>query len=92
LKALILEVTPIADKASALAKVSSGGKMHNVEVLAELLKKLGCPIPPDLRKRLRRSGWSTALRYESGRTDTGETRAFLKTAKAVYNWVEQQLP
>jgi len=28
------------------------------------------------------------LRYETGRRDTGETIAFLRTAKAFYDWVE----
>lgn len=92
MKALILEFTPAADKARTLQSISSGGKMHNLQVLSELLEKLGCPVPLELRKKIRRSRWSTALRYESGRTDTGETRAFLKTAKSIYNWVESQLP
>ncbi len=39
-----------------------------------------------------RSGWATDLRYETGRRDTGETIAFLKMAKAIYEWVEDQLP
>jgi HEPN domain-containing protein len=92
LKALILEITPVADQTEMLKKISSGKKMHAPEILGGILKELGRPVPLDLVKRLRRSGWSTALRYESGRTDTGETRGFLRTAKAVYDWVEEQLP
>jgi HEPN domain-containing protein len=92
LKALILHVTPKGDRKDILKKISSGKKMHEPEVLGDLLKKGGRPIPLDLVKRFRRSGWSTALRYETGRTDTGETRAFLRTAKAAYDWVEGQLP
>jgi HEPN domain-containing protein len=92
LKALILEITPAADKAAMLKKISSGKMMHDLETLAGKLKDLGRPMPLDLVKRFRRSGWSTALRYESGRRDTGETRGLLKTAKAVYDWVEEQLP
>jgi hypothetical protein len=41
---------------------------------------------------MRRFDWTTDLRYETGRRDTGETIAFLKTAKAIYDWVEAQLP
>lgn len=92
LKALILKVTLPAERPDVLKKISSGKKMHDPEVLGEILKRCGRPIPLELVKRFRRSGWSTALRYESGRTDTAETRAFLKTAKAVYDWVEGQLP
>jgi len=92
LKALILEVTPEADRPDTLKKISSGKKMHDTEVLAGILKDKGRPIPLDLVRRLRRSGWSTALRYETGRKDTGETRGFLKTAKATADWVEGQLP
>jgi HEPN domain-containing protein len=91
LKALILELTPAPDRTKTFKKISSGKKMHEPEVLGMLLKDLGKPIPLKLVKRFRRSGWSTALRYESGRTDTGETRSFLKTAKAVHDWVEVQL-
>lgn len=91
LKALILEATPEAERAEILGKITSGKKMHEPEILGMFLKDLGKPIPLKLVKRLRRSGWSTALRYETGRTDTGETRSFLKTAKAVHDWVEGQL-
>jgi HEPN domain-containing protein len=92
LKALILELTPAPQQAEMLEKISSGRKMHEPETLGAILKDLGHPIPLDLVKRFRRSGWTTALRYESGRADTGETRGFLKTAKAAYDWVEGQLP
>lgn len=93
LKALILELTPAAERAKTLKKISSGKKMHEPEVLGMLLKNLGRPIPLVLVRRIRssRSGWTTALRYESGRWDTGETRSFLRSAKAVYDWVERQL-
>jgi HEPN domain-containing protein len=92
LKALILELTPVPDQAEMLKEISSGKKMHDPEILGAILKDLGRPIPLPLVKKFRRSGWSTALRYETGRTDTGETRGFLRTAKEVYDWVEGQLP
>jgi HEPN domain-containing protein len=92
LKALILETTPASDRPDVLKKISSGNKMHDAEILGGILKELGHPIPLDLVKRIRRSGWTTSLRYESGRTDTGETRAFLRTAQLVFAWVEYQLP
>lgn len=91
LKALILEISPAPEQAKVLRRISAGKQMHDPEVLGAMLKDLGRPIPLDLIKRLRRSGWSTALRYESGREDTGQTRCFLKTAKAAYDWVEGQL-
>jgi HEPN domain-containing protein len=92
LKALILEITPAAERAEMLKKISSGKKMHDAEILGGILKDRGRPIPLELVKHFRRSGWSTALRYETGRRDTGETRGFLKTAKAACDWVEGQLP
>jgi HEPN domain-containing protein len=92
LKALILDATPASDHGQTLKKISSGRQMHDAEVLGGFLKDLGRPIPLELIRRFRRSGWSTALRYETGRTDTAETRGFLKTAKAAYDWVEGQLP
>jgi HEPN domain-containing protein len=92
LKALILEVTPEAEREQTLKEISSGKRMHDPEILCGLLENRGHPIPKDFAKRFRRSGWSTALRYETGRTDTGETRGFLKLAKTVYDWVEGRLP
>ena len=97
LKALILHLTPPSEQPEVLKKITAGKKMHDAEILggilkSGILKNRKRPIPLDLVKRFRRSGWSTALRYETGRRDTGETRAFLKTAKAAYDWVEGQLP
>jgi HEPN domain-containing protein len=92
LKALILELTPVTERTEMLKSIGSGKKMHNLEILGGILKDLGRPIPLLLVKRFRRSAWSTALRYETGRTDSGETRWFLKTARSAYDWVEGQLP
>jgi HEPN domain-containing protein len=91
LKALILDRTPVEDRNDKFKIISRGKMMHNPETLGALLKDLGCHIPPDLVKRFRRSGWSTDLRYESGRPKTSGTRAFLKTAQETYDWVERQL-
>ena len=92
LKALILELSSPQDRKDTLRRITSGAKMHELEVLIALLRDLGCSMPLELAKRLRKSTWSTTLRYRSGRPAIGHTRAFLKTAKAVYNWVESQLP
>ncbi|HWB53693.1 MAG TPA: HEPN domain-containing protein [Tepidisphaeraceae bacterium] len=91
LKALILKVVQVQEHNQMLKKVTSGSRMHEPETLGAILKELQHPIPLDLVKRLRRSQWSTNLRYQTHRPDTGETRAFLKTAKAAYDWVEGQL-
>ncbi|MGD9646723.1 MAG: HEPN domain-containing protein [Pirellulales bacterium] len=93
LKALILELTPVADRPNVLLKITSGSTMHRTEVLLGKLRDLGVSLPARLVPRVRRAAaWTTQLRYETGRSDTGETRAFLKTAKAVYDWVEGHLP
>jgi len=92
LKALILEATAAANRQATLAKITRGASMHEVETLKAVLNGLGQRIPLEIVKRLRRSSWSSSLRYATGRTDTGETRAFLKTAKLVYDWVEAKLP
>jgi HEPN domain-containing protein len=92
LKALILERTPAADQEKKFREISSGRQMHDLENLAALLKAVACPVPIDLVKRFRRSGWSTDLRYEHGRTDTGETRGFLRTAQMTYDWVKGLSP
>ena len=91
LKALILHNTPAVDIAEKLKRISSGAAMHRVDVLLGELRDLGIALPLEIAKRLRRFGWTTNLRYETGRRDTGETIAFLKTAQIVYNWAEGQL-
>ena len=91
LKALILFWTPDADKLATLGRITSGSTMHRPDVLLGKLRDLGLALPLDIAKRLRRFDWTTDLRYETGRRDTGETIAFLKTAKAIYNWAEEEL-
>jgi len=85
LKALILDRTPAATQSQVLHRITHGSSMHYVETLKRELVQLSPPVPLPLEivKRLRRSNWTTDLRYETGRTDTGETRAFLKTAQAI---------
>ena len=91
LKALILELTPVAAFGERLAKITTTAKMHSPDTLIGILREQRITLPLQLGKRIRRFDWSTSLRYESGRRDLGETRGFLKTAKAVYDWVEEQL-
>jgi len=91
-KALILEKTAAADQEETLKKLSSGQKMHRPEVLLDKLRQLGVALPLELAKRMRRFDWTTDLRYETGRRDTGETVAFLRTAKRIYDWAEGQIP
>jgi HEPN domain-containing protein len=92
LKALILHLTPDPDKQSKLEQITHGKIMHRPEVLLGELRNFGVALPAEIAKRMRRFDWVTDLRYESGRRDTGETKALLTTAKSIYDWVEGQLP
>ncbi len=92
LKALILRTTPQAEQAQVLATITAGKRMHQFDVLAELLRKREVELPREIARRLARFGWDTALRYETGRLDLSETTGLLRTAKMVYDWVEGQLP
>jgi HEPN domain-containing protein len=92
LKALILHHTPDAEKPDKLMQITSGSKMHRSDILLGELRNLGTTLPLEIAKRMRRFDWTTAVRYETGRGDTGETIGFLKTANEIYNWVEGQLP
>jgi len=94
LKALILHFSSESERAEALERITSGAAMHRPEVLLGRLQDLGVRLPVDLAKRMRRFNlsWTTDLRYETGRKDMGETIAFIKTAKAIYDWVGGQLP
>ena len=73
LKALILELTTDANRAEKLKKISSGASMHRPDVLLGELRDIGVSL--SLAKRMRRFYWTTDLRYETGRRDTGETIA-----------------
>ena len=66
--------------------------MHRPDVLLGELRNLGVALPLVFAKRMRRFDWTTDLRYETGRRDTGETTALLNTARAIYEWVQGQLP
>jgi HEPN domain-containing protein len=92
LKALILHQTPDPDKPAKLKQLTAGAKMHRPDILLGELRILGVALPLALAKRMRCFDWTTDLRYETGRRDTGETIAVLKTAKAIYDWVEVQVP
>jgi HEPN domain-containing protein len=92
LKALILELSPEAERANALLRITSGAKMHNFEVLAGELSRFNCALPTEIAKRFRRWKWSVNLRYETGHGNSSETLGFLRTAQAVYDWVERLLP
>jgi len=91
LKALILYLTANPDKPAKLRLITAGAKMHRPEILLGELRNLGATLPLEIARRMRRFDWTTDLRYETGRRDTGETVAFLRTAKAIYDWVESQL-
>jgi hypothetical protein len=91
LKALILERTPEADRPNTLFSLTHGAASHRPEILLGRLRNLGIALTPELARRMRRFDWNTDLRYETGRRDTGETRALLRTAKMVYDWVEGQI-
>lgn len=92
LKALILGLTPGPDRAAMFDRISRGNAMHYPENLSAILRTLDKAIPLELVKKYRRFAWSTDLRYESGRTPTGETGGFLRTAQQTYEWVEGELP
>jgi hypothetical protein len=91
-KALILEKTPAgAQRDEIFERLTHGATYHKPEHLLARLKELGVVLTPELAKRMRRFDWETGLRYEIGRKDTGETNGLLKTARAIYDWVEGQI-
>lgn len=91
LKSLILHVTPDDEKPEKLRRITRGSRMHRPEILLAELRGMNISLPLELTRRMRRFDWTTDLRYETGRRDTGETTAFLRTAQAIYDWVEDQL-
>ena len=92
LKGLILHKTPDPEKPDKLKRITSGARMHQAEILLGELRGQGASLPLEISQRMRRHFvWTTDLRYETGRRDTGETIAFLRTVKAIYDWVEGQM-
>jgi hypothetical protein len=90
-KALILEKTPEADRPALLERLTHRAIYHRPEPLLDRLRERGVSLSPDLARRMRRFDWTTDLRYETGRRDTGETKGLLRTARAIYRWVEGQI-
>ncbi len=91
-KALILEKTPAAERPAMLDRLTHGATYHKTEALLDRLRERGVALIPELAKRMRLFDWTTDLRYEIGRKDTGETNGLLRTARAIYHWVEGQIP
>jgi len=91
-KALILGKTPEAERPAMLDRLTRGATYHKVEALLDRLRERGVALTPELAKRIRRFDWTTGLRYEIGRRDTGETNGLLRTAREIYHWVEGQMP
>lgn len=91
LKSLILEKTAEADRPDVLARLTRGANNHRAEVLLDRLRERGVSLTVELAKRMRRFDWTTDLRYETGRRDTGETFGLLRTARAIYEWAEGQI-
>ncbi len=91
LKALILEKTLEADRPVVLDRLTHGATYHRAEVLLDRLRDRKVALTVELAKRMRRFDWTTGLRYEIGRKDTGETNGLLRTAKALYEWAEEQI-
>src|ERR1017187_9111119 len=92
LKALILEKTAEPDRPVILDQITHGATYHRADVLLDMLKERGVLLTVELAKRMRRFDWATSLRYEIGRKDTGETNGMLRTARAIYEWMEEQMP
>ena len=55
LKALILHTTLDAEKPDKLTRLSSGAKMHRLDVLLGHLRDLGIKLPLEITKRIRHS-------------------------------------
>ncbi len=74
-----------------LDRLTHGATYHRPETLLERLRERGVILTPELAKRMRRFDWTTDLRYEIGRKDTGETNGLLRTARSIHEWVEGQI-
>ena len=91
LKSLILEKTAESDRLDVLGQLTQGTKYHRAEVLLDRLRDRGVVLTVQLAKRMRRFDWTTDLRYETGRKETGETNGLLRAAREIYDWVQRQI-
>ena len=91
LKALLLEKTPLIERTNMHYILTHGAAAHQAENLLGKLRYRKINLTRELSRRMRRFDWDTSLRYETGRKDTGETNALLRTARMLYNWVEEQI-
>ena len=88
---MILENTVAPDRSGMLDRLTHGSNHHRPEVLLDRLRERGVLLTVELAKRMRRFDWTTDLRYETGRKDTGETTGLLRTARAIYEWAKEQM-
>lgn len=92
LKTLILERTPERRRTELVRDDFRGERGHRLEVLIALLRRRGVVIPPAIAESLARaSGWSTALRYETGIVPSDDANLFLRSAAQVLEWVQRSI-
>jgi hypothetical protein len=91
LKALLLTVTPVGERAQVLATFR-GAVGHNIEWLrAQLVQRIGnLPVEENRHVSLV-SSWSTDLRYEPGPGDHDDAEAFLASADTILNWADGRM-
>ena len=91
LKALLLSLTPVGDRAEVLATFR-GAIAHNIDWLREqLVRRIG-RLPVGIARALSLvSTWSTDLRYEPGPGDREDAEAFLAATASILQWADGRM-
>lgn len=92
LKALLFARTPQSRQSHVREQVFRGKSGHDLENLKARLRKQSVNIPPDVMQSFRTVGtWTTDLRYEVGSGSGDDANEFFDAAKAIVDWVEDQI-
>ncbi len=91
LKALLLSSMPAKQRLAYADRHFRGRAGHSYESLKEALFRQHVNIPAQIADQLRRSAWSTELRYQVGLLKAIEAKTFIAIAGEVLAWVQRTI-
>ena len=90
-KALLIERTPVSQRATLDVEFFRGRRGHDLHVLVAALRTRGCRVPPAVALNFARTTWSTDLRYEIGMVEKKDSQSFLNATQEILEWVQRSI-
>ena len=86
IKGYILGRVPIQRRQQFIQAKFRSKKAHDFEYLWQISRNQGASIPVRIVEHIRRSAWSTDLRYAAGLGDRDDAAEVLSAGEAVLKW------